>query len=249
MQPQDPNNPQTNPMPPVSNGPTIAPAQPLNGTGQMPPQPYAPAPQPAYASPAYPYATAQPTTEPPLNPLSIVGLIFAWLIPLIGLILSIIALKNNHGNKAGKVMAIIGIVIGALGTLFSALILLLVFMAVPGIQHAATDTKMKSDLATIQSDVESYYSATGSYPTLAQLNDSTWRAQNHVNLNTESMSPDSNSAVLVADTPTSGYYSYSVSPVDCTGDKVKPCTDYTVSALLTNGQTYTQQSDTAATRP
>lgn len=78
-----------------------------------PPAAGAPAPeQPAqgYAPPAYPAAPAPPAS-PPGRGLAIAGLIFAFVMPLIGLILSIIATVKLGKVGAPKGMAIAGIII------------------------------------------------------------------------------------------------------------------------------------------
>jgi len=58
-----------------------------------------------------------PYTQPKTNGLAIAGFVCAFLISIVGLVLSIIALNqinNSNGMQKGKGLAIAGIIIGAL---------------------------------------------------------------------------------------------------------------------------------------
>jgi hypothetical protein len=74
---------------------------------------------PAYnaaPAPAAPVYNAAPAAVPGKT-LGIVGLILAFILPLIGLILSIVAFVQSRKAGAGNVPAIVGMVIGALATI------------------------------------------------------------------------------------------------------------------------------------
>ncbi|MGN6502484.1 MAG: DUF4190 domain-containing protein [Pseudolysinimonas sp.] len=86
--------------------------------------PAAPAPAPTPAAAAAPAAA-------PAKGLTIAGIVFAFLIPLLGLILSIVALVQNRragagigGNIAGIIISIVVPIIGAilLTTVFASLL-------------------------------------------------------------------------------------------------------------------------------
>lgn len=90
------------------------------------PAPEAPAPAPAApekpAVPAAPAAPAAPVAETK-NTMAIVGFVFSFFIPIVGLICSIIGLKKVGlcgGN--GKGLAIAGIVISILSWVFTAIL-------------------------------------------------------------------------------------------------------------------------------
>ena len=72
-----------------------------------PNQPGGPPPAPYYQ---------QPAAEDPGKTLGIIGLVGAFLLPLVGLIISIIGF--NKSKKAGfrNIPALVGIIIGAIGT-------------------------------------------------------------------------------------------------------------------------------------
>ncbi len=98
---------------------TNPPPQPPGYTPQPPPyeqqQPYGQQPygQPPYGQPGY--------TQPKMNTLALVGFILSFFISVVGLILSIIGLiqiNGANGMQKGKGLAIAGIIIGAIGTVF-----------------------------------------------------------------------------------------------------------------------------------
>jgi type II secretory pathway pseudopilin PulG len=105
-----------------------------------------------------------------------------------------------------------------------------------GIQSKARDTERTTDLKTLQSQIEASYAMNGNYPTLAEINDATWRSQNMQGLDSESLKdPQGSSTTLVA-TPAAKAYAYQ--PVDdngkaCTVDT--DCQAYTLTAKLEGG--------------
>jgi len=96
--------------------------------GSNPPQqPPGYTPQPPYGQPPYgqqPYGQnpyGQPYQRPKMNTLALVGFILSFFISFVGLILCIIGLNQingSNGMQTGKGLAIAGIIIGALGTIF-----------------------------------------------------------------------------------------------------------------------------------
>jgi hypothetical protein len=87
--------------------------------GQPPPygqQPYGQPPpygQQPYGQPPY--------VQPKMNTLALVGFILSFFLSIVGLILCIVGLNqinSANGTQTGKGLAIAGIVIGAIGTVF-----------------------------------------------------------------------------------------------------------------------------------
>lgn len=75
-------------------------------------------------------ATKRKAASTKTNTLAIFGLILAFFIPLIGLILSIVGLNQiNKSRQSGKGLAIAGIVISAANILFQLLIVVLIVVA------------------------------------------------------------------------------------------------------------------------
>ena len=113
------------------------------GLGQVPPvaypapSPYAGTPvqpgypQPGYAQPGYaePGYYGQPAPKAPA--VAIVGLVLAFIVPPVGLILSLVAISRSKRAGTGKGLAIGGIVVGTLLTILG-------FALVPFILNATT---------------------------------------------------------------------------------------------------------------
>lgn len=79
----------------------------------------------------------QQTNAAPLNIMALLGLIFAFVMPLIGLVLSIIGLKKANEStmedKAGRIMSIIGLIVSGLSILvFIAYFLFIVIFVFAG---------------------------------------------------------------------------------------------------------------------
>lgn len=119
--PQQPDPDSGIPVPPASDTNTPHPAEP---TAQGYPAQYPPNQYPAY--PAAPPAA-------PGSGLAVAGLILAILLPLIGLIISIVAFVKLRKANAPRGVALAGIIIGAVLTLGWLLILGLGIVALVGV--------------------------------------------------------------------------------------------------------------------
>jgi hypothetical protein len=108
----------------------------------------------------------------------------------------------------------------------------------------------------LQTQLETYYaaSASGEYPTLAQLNDPTWRTKNMPKLTAGNVSDPSWNAKAVctlngqpafSTAPKVNCYAYQVTDASggaCNGT-TDPCAHYTLTATLEGGQlTYVKSS-------
>lgn len=128
------NPPFPEPSTPDSSAPGTPPPVTPPAPPAAPPAPAASAPDPAWnpaqnAAPAAGYPAAgypapgapvypQPQPTPPGRVLSIVGLVLAFLVAPVGLIISIVAAVKLGKAKQPKGLAIAGIIVGALVTIF-----------------------------------------------------------------------------------------------------------------------------------
>ena len=149
--------------------------------------------------------------------------------------------KKEKGFTIVELLIVI-VVIGILATL--------VIVTFSGIQQRARDTQRQTDINAIQGHLEAYYASTGTYPTLAMLLDSGFRAKYMKGLDPEALNaPDG--TPIAATLPTNGYsYVATAGGAACpaatgtTPDLVSTCDAYTLTADLENSTTnYVKQSN------
>jgi len=155
-----------------------------------------------------------------------------------------ISLKKSKLNNKGFTIVELLIVIVVIGILA-----LLVITTYSGIQAKARNSKRQTDIQSIQTQLEAFFSQNGYYPSLADMNSSTWLSTNMKSLDQNALidpSNPSNSKTLEA-TPTAKSYSYAVtnsSDAACPVDT--DCAKYTLTAKYegtVNGQTeYTKNN-------
>lgn len=156
--------------------------------------------------------------------------------------------KRKLGNKGFTIVELL-IVIVVIGILA-----LLVITTYSGIQAKARNAKRQTDIQSIQTQLEAYFSQNGYYPSLANMNDSSWRTTNMKSLDANALVDPSSTcnpsttACLVS-TPTAKSYSYQVTQSDgttsCETDATT-CAKYTLTAEYegtVNGQTQYQKSN------
>ncbi|MCQ2001309.1 DUF4190 domain-containing protein [Arthrobacter zhaoxinii] len=83
-----------------------------------------PAGYPAYGQGGYPQPQANPGQA-----MGIAGLITSFFFSVVGLVLSIVGLNQSRKAGMGNTPAVIGIIVGGLGTLFGALMLIFIIVA------------------------------------------------------------------------------------------------------------------------
>ncbi len=114
-----------------------------------------------------------------------------------------------------------------------------------GIAEHQRNTTRERDIDQISSQLESYYSQYDKYPTLAQVNDTSWRAGNMKDLSKNVLrDPSSSSYDLVAN-PAKHVFAYTVSAASgktCNNIKVI-CSQYTLTATLEGKSTGTYVKD------
>lgn len=145
-----------------------------------------------------------------------------------------ISLKRKESGFTIIELLIVIIVIGILATL--------VITTFSGIQRNARDRTREADINALHSQIEYYYGQNGTYPTLANLNDATWRSTNLKGLDSEALKdPKGAGATLVA-APAASAYSYVVTPANCDNASAGDCTAYVLTATYEGGGTFVKNS-------
>jgi type II secretion system protein G len=124
------------------------------------------------------------------------------------------------------VIVVIGILAGLVITTFT------------GIQQKARNTERQTDIKAIHGQLEAYYAQNGKYPTLADMNDATWRTSNMKGLDTEALKDPKGAAATLAAAAAADVYSYVVTPSDCDNSTGGDCTGYTLTATNEGGGTF-----------
>lgn len=109
------------------------------------------------------------------------------------------------------------------------------------INSKATDTERKTDINALHGQLEAYYAENGYYPTLASVNDSTWRATNMKGLDNQALRDPAGTSTTLSASPAKGTYAYAVKPLTCDNGVHGKCTGYTLTATLDDGTTYVKQ--------
>ncbi|MEO6513633.1 MAG: type II secretion system protein [Candidatus Saccharimonadales bacterium] len=141
--------------------------------------------------------------------------------------------KRQSGFTIVELLIVI-VVIGILATL--------VIVTFSGIQQKARDTKRKTDINAIDSHVEAFYANGGNYPTLAAVNDATWRSTNMKGLDPAALQDPKGAAQTLVSAPAANGYAYE--PTGCSGAATTDtCTAFTLTATLEGGGTYVKKSN------
>ncbi|MCA1807440.1 MAG: type II secretion system GspH family protein [Actinobacteria bacterium] len=125
-------------------------------------------------------------------------------------------------------LLIVIVVIGILATITA--------VALGGANARARDAKRESDVKSLQTAIEAYYTIEGSsnYPTEANMNDTAFRDANFQGLD-ESVYQDPNAAdSTLATTPTADQYAYEATPAGCDNTTTN-CDGYTLTITLEEG--------------
>lgn len=101
----------------------------------------------------------------------------------------------------------------------------------------ANDMRRQLSLTTVKTQLETYKTRTGFYPTLAQLNDASWRKTNLSSLDQSHLKDPSGTTYSLGAHASEGQYGYQT-----TGCTLKGCKTFVLEALLSNGVKYTKTS-------
>ncbi len=110
----------------------------------------------------------------------------------------------------------------------------LVITTFTGIQQKARDTERTTDIKALHGQVEAFYAQKGYYPSLTDMNDSTWRSTNMKGLDQEALRDPKGAAgvyTLVA-APAANSYAYAVTNAagtSCEADDTT-CAKYTLTS-------------------
>lgn len=108
---------------------------------------------------------------------------------------------------------------------------------------AAQDTERKTDINTLHAQLEVYYNDHGKYPSLSELNSSTWRSTNMKGLDREALRDPAGSSYTLLSNAFKNYYSYTAkSDSGSTCSTTLACTSYTLTATLSDSTAHTKQS-------
>ncbi|MEK7603160.1 MAG: type II secretion system protein [Patescibacteria group bacterium] len=114
----------------------------------------------------------------------------------------------------------------------------LVITTFTGIQQNGRNTERKTDVKALHGQVEAYYAQNGKYPTLANMNDSSWRTTNMKGLDAEALQDPKGTAQTLVAAAAANSYAYAVTPSGCDNGVGGDCTGYTLTATLEGGGTY-----------
>lgn len=145
-----------------------------------------------------------------------------------------ISLKNKNSGFTIVELLIVIVVIGILAGL--------VVTTFTGIQQKARNTERQTDIKAIHGQVEAYYAQNGKYPTLANLNDATWRTANMKGLDEEALQDPKGAAQTLVDAPAANSYAYAVGPANCDNGAGGDCATYTLTATNEGGGTYSKDN-------
>lgn len=149
--------------------------------------------------------------------------------------------KNNKGFTIVELLIVL-IVIGIL--------ILLVLTTYSGIQAKSRNVTRQNDIDAISTQLESFYSQNGYYPSLADMNSQSWLSANMKLLNQNTLIDPSNptDSKILAGSPTKDEYSYDVSSSNGTSCEKQDtnCAQYTLTAeyegSVNGSSTYTKSN-------
>lgn len=118
----------------------------------------------------------------------------------------------------------------------------LVVVTYNGIQQKARDTERKTDVNALHGQLEAYQAQNGKYPTLANVNDATFRSTNMKGLDAAALQDPKGTAQTLADAAAANVYSYVATPANCDNGVGGDCTSYALTATLEAGGTYVKQA-------
>ncbi len=108
----------------------------------------------------------------------------------------------------------------------------LVITTFTGIQQKARDTERTTDIKALHGQVEAFYAQKGFYPSLTDMNDSTWRGNNMKGLDQEALKDPKGAGYTLVAAPAAKSYSYAITNSagsSCEADDTT-CAKYTLTS-------------------
>lgn len=196
------------------------------------------------------------------NGMAVAGIILAFIFPLAGLVVSLIALSQiKREPQEGRGLALAGAIVSGVYTVISVLIFVAFFWLFawsaqnqPGFRDDAQtptldyknegkerDTEREADIKAIHSDLEVYFAAQGKYPAFDELNDRSWRSKHMSGLLEVELTDPLGYDSQLTEFGTNYTYGYDVRPVQCDNKRID-CTGYTLMSYLEDGSTFTKSA-------
>jgi len=114
------------------------------------------------------------------------------------------------------------------------------------VQDKSKDTERQTDIRALQAQLEAYFAANNKYPSLAQLNDSTWISSNLPGLDLAVLKDPDGTGTSFAPAPLKHQYAYQVgaNPTFTTtcDNSHTSCTAYKLTATLSTGEQFSKTS-------
>lgn len=143
-------------------------------------------------------------------------------------------------------LLVVVIIVGILATL--------VATTYGGVQAKNRNSDREASLDTLQAQLETYYAQYSKYPTLANINDASWRKANMKDLAASNMQDprwdkdnthcNTNGSAALSSTPASNCFAYQVTTSEgaACNNVETVCTQYTLTAQLEGGDKYVKSS-------
>jgi type II secretory pathway pseudopilin PulG len=148
-------------------------------------------------------------------------------------------IMRNRKTQSGFTtieLVLLVVIIGVLGALL--------ISTRAGVRQNNRDAERQHDIQELRDGLEGNFASNNHYPTLGELNDTAWRSAHMKTVDPDAFRDPNSSSGEFADKPAKNIYSYSVtsaSGAPC-GTAEVPCTQYTLTATLEGGGTYTKNN-------
>lgn len=148
-------------------------------------------------------------------------------------------LSRNLRPQGGFTIIELVVVIVIIGILLA-----LIVSTHAGVARSERNTERQRDIAELRDELEAYYAQNNFYPTLTELNSSSWRASNMKGLDDSVFQDPSSSSTSLVAKPAPDVYAYAVTSAKGTAcdDNKTPCTQYTLTATLEGGGTFVKNN-------